>query len=76
MADNRQNPFAVVGLIILFALAIGVFIGVAYFGKRLLAGFIENEDLRTVISFIIAAAATLIFLQCLKFVNRYQTKRK
>jgi hypothetical protein len=62
------------GLIITFLLAMVVFAGVTFLCKRILESHIQNDDLRTVISFICAAAVTLAVLYAVKFINRHRMK--
>jgi NADH:ubiquinone oxidoreductase subunit 6 (subunit J) len=74
MEDKPQSPYAGVILVIVFAAAIAVFAGVAIVCKHLLSQYVEHEDLRTVLSFAVAAAVTLVFLHTVKMINRRMTK--
>jgi hypothetical protein len=72
----RQGLPALISLIIAFLLPIAVFAGVAIECKRLLTKHIERQDIRTVISFLIAAAVTLAILYAIRIVNRRHMKDK
>ena len=74
MEDKPQSPLTVIVLVIVFALTIAVFGGVAFVCKRLLAQYVKQEDLRTVVSLLIAAAVTLGVLYALRAINRRTTK--
>jgi uncharacterized membrane protein len=76
MEDKSQGRFAGISLIAAFALPIAVFAGVAIASKWLLAKYIENQDLRTVISFLLAAVVTLAILYAVKMASRHQMKDK
>ena len=70
MEDKPQSPLALIILVIAFALTIAVFAGVAFVCKRLLVQYVKHEDLRTIISLLIAAAVTLALLYALRAINR------
>ena len=74
MDYKSRNPFGILMLILLFALAIGVFVGTGLACKWFFAKYIENKDMSTIVSFIIAGAVTLGFLQILKILNRRTMK--
>ena len=74
MEDKPQSPLTVIVLVIVFAVTIAAFAGVAFVCKRLLVQYVKHEDLRTVVSLLIAAAVTFGILYALRAINRRMTK--
>ena len=66
MENKPQSTFTAISLIAAFLVLIAVFAGVAIACKYLLAQYIGRDDLRTVISFLIAAAVTLAVLHTVR----------
>lgn len=74
MENNPKNSSAAIGLIIAFVLPLAVFIGVAIACKSLLEKYIANQDLRTAVSFLIAAAVTTGVLYAIRAIHRRRMK--
>ena len=66
MENKPQGPSAAITLIVVFALPIAVFVGSAIACKYFLAPYIGRDDLRMVVSFLIAAAITLAILHTVR----------
>jgi hypothetical protein len=66
MENKPQGMFTAISLIAAFLLVIAVFVGVTVACKYLLAQYIGRDDLRTAVSFLIAAAVTLVILHTLR----------
>jgi hypothetical protein len=61
---------------LVFVLPLSVFVGVAFACKHLLKPYIAHQDLRTAVSFVIAATATIIALYAVREINRRLMKNK
>jgi hypothetical protein len=66
MENNSQKPSAALTLILAFAVPAAVFIGIAMGCKYLLEQYIRRDDLRTAVSFLVAAAATFAILHTVR----------
>jgi hypothetical protein len=76
MENNPKNISAAISIILVFLLPLAAFVGVALTCKHVLAPYIAHQDLRTVVSFIIAAAATIGVLYAVRSINRRLTKNR
>jgi hypothetical protein len=66
MENRPQSTFGAIGLVATFLVVIALFAGVAIACKYLLASYIGRDDVRTVASFLIAAAVTLAILHTVR----------
>jgi ABC-type nickel/cobalt efflux system permease component RcnA len=76
MENNPKKSSAAISLVLVFLLPLAVFAGVAITCKSLLQKYISHQDLRTAVSFLIAAAATIGFLYAVRAINLRSMKGK
>jgi hypothetical protein len=70
MENKPKSPLAAISLMVMFLLPMAVFVGVVLACKYMLAKYIPHQDLRTAISFVIAAVITLAVLYAIKMINQ------
>jgi hypothetical protein len=69
-----KGPSVTRKVLLAFALPILFFAAALATSEMLLTGIIENKQLRTAVTFIIASAATLLFISAVKTINKRLNK--
>lgn len=73
---NVKGSSIVVKVIVAFLLPLIVFIGCLAAFERILSNIVANRDLRTVFSFLLAVAVTLVCILIIKLINEQISKSK